>query len=326
MTRIQRVVVLGAGAVGASTAAELALHGHDHLLIGRGKQIRHIAEHGLRYIRPEGAKTLRLNTVEGIAGAQLRPGDLIITTVKTQHVEESSQELAWLELENDAGLAADLPILTIQNGLAAEPILARRHRRIYSGSILIPASYTVTGEVTCSAAPQRAALAVGKYLGGVDETLEEIAEILRGIGWQVQTAEHVIGFKALKLLSSVRDRLSLFDIEAEREQLLGEALVTEAAAVLEAAGIPIARSEDRTVDFSQFQVDESTGYSSTRHSTWQSLQRGGDSEVDWLNGEIVQLGRLHGVATPANAALQRSLGLAWRQGAEPGTIAFPEIP
>ena len=41
-------------------------------------------------------------------------------------------------------------------------------------------------------------------------------------------------------------------------------------------------------------------------SSWQSLARGtGSIEADYLNGEIVLLGRLHGVATPVNAALQR---------------------
>ena len=41
-------------------------------------------------------------------------------------------------------------------------------------------------------------------------------------------------------------------------------------------------------------------------SSWQSLRRGtGDIETDFLNGEIVLLGRIHGVPTPANELLQR---------------------
>jgi 2-dehydropantoate 2-reductase len=39
-------------------------------------------------------------------------------------------------------------------------------------------------------------------------------------------------------------------------------------------------------------------------SSQQSLMRGtGSIETDYLNGEIVLLGRLHGVPTPVNAAL-----------------------
>ncbi|WP_300344822.1 2-dehydropantoate 2-reductase N-terminal domain-containing protein [Nesterenkonia sp.] len=73
---IRRAVIIGAGAVGAGTAAQLALHGIDHLLIGRGQQIRHIAEHGLRYRRPDGEHLVRLNTAEGIGAAELDAGDL----------------------------------------------------------------------------------------------------------------------------------------------------------------------------------------------------------------------------------------------------------
>jgi len=40
-------------------------------------------------------------------------------------------------------------------------------------------------------------------------------------------------------------------------------------------------------------------------STWQSLQRGlGSIEADFLNGEIVRLGRVHGIPTPYNEVLQ----------------------
>ena len=39
-------------------------------------------------------------------------------------------------------------------------------------------------------------------------------------------------------------------------------------------------------------------------SSWQSLARGtGTIETDYLNGEIVLLGRLHGVPTPVNLGL-----------------------
>ena len=41
-------------------------------------------------------------------------------------------------------------------------------------------------------------------------------------------------------------------------------------------------------------------------SSWQSVhRRTGDIETDYLNGEIVLLGRLHGTATPANELIQQ---------------------
>lgn len=42
-----RYVIIGAGAVGASLAAQFALSGIDYALVGRGDQITHIRQHGL---------------------------------------------------------------------------------------------------------------------------------------------------------------------------------------------------------------------------------------------------------------------------------------
>ena len=41
-------------------------------------------------------------------------------------------------------------------------------------------------------------------------------------------------------------------------------------------------------------------------STWQSLVKGASTlETDFFNGEILMLGRLHGVTTPTNEFLQQ---------------------
>ena len=53
-------------------------------------------------------------------------------------------------------------------------------------------------------------------------------------------------------------------------------------------------------------------------SSWQSLARGaGAIEADQLNGEVVLLGRLHGVATPVNELLRRLAVADARAGAPP---------
>ena len=60
-------------------------------------------------------------------------------------------------------------------------------------------------------------------------------------------------------------------------------------------------------------------------STWQSLARGtGTIETDYLNGEIALLGRLHGVPTPVNAALQ-AIAPGWRERRRAGLDVAAEI-
>jgi hypothetical protein len=65
-------------------------------------------------------------------------------------------------------------------------------------------------------------------------------------------------------------------------------------------------------------VEPVPGHVGGRLSTWQSFARGTSSEIDYLNGEIVRLGRRHGVPTPVNERLQRLLGAVSVAGQGPG--------
>ena len=65
---------------------------------------------------------------------------------------------------------------------------------------------------------------------------------------------------------------------------------------------------------------------SGRVATWQSLRRGtGAIETDYLTGEIVLLGRLHGVATPANEALQALAAEMARAGEPPASRTVDDV-
>ena len=61
-------------------------------------------------------------------------------------------------------------------------------------------------------------------------------------------------------------------------------------------------------------------------STWMDFKVGRRrGETDYFNGEIVRLGRRHGVPTPANAALVRLARAALRRGAGPGGHTLAEL-
>ena len=82
-------------------------------------------------------------------------------------------------------------------------------------------------------------------------------------------------------------------------------------------------SERRT---SMSGMREIAGHARAGGSTWQSLTRGtGSIETDYLNGEIALLGRLHGVPTPANVALQAITARMAREGAAPGSVGVVEV-
>lgn len=97
--------------------------------------------------------------------------------------------------------------------------------------------------------------------------------------------------------------------------------------MLAAAGIdPADLRKESEVDTAAADPVEIPGRARGGSSTRQSLVRGtGSVEGDFLNGEIVLLGRLHGVPTPLNEALQRRLALAAARGEAPGSADFAEL-
>ncbi|HYD10103.1 MAG TPA: ketopantoate reductase C-terminal domain-containing protein, partial [Acidimicrobiales bacterium] len=107
---------------------------------------------------------------------------------------------------------------------------------------------------------------------------------------------------------------------------LYERVRAEGEGVLRAAGIAFATAEEdaeRRGDILQMKPID--GAMRGGGSTWQSLARGtGTVEADLLNGEIVLLGRLHGVPTPANALFQRLATEAARERKPPGHLTAEE--
>ena len=101
----------------------------------------------------------------------------------------------------------------------------------------------------------------------------------------------------------------------------------EAEAVIVAAGIDCASAEEdaeRRGDL--ISIRPIAGERRGGGSSWQSLARGtGSIEADLLNGEIVLLGRLHGVPTPVNALLQVVAHELARMRAAPGSLTEADL-
>jgi 2-dehydropantoate 2-reductase len=321
---MRRYIIIGAGAVGASLAAEFQIHGIPYVLVGRGAQIEHIAAHGLTYRRPAGTKVVRLNAVDTRTPPALKPDDILLLTVKAQDVEAATDFWAWRDVES-GGLASGLPVVTFQNGLAAEDIALRRFDRVYAASIIVPARYTVTGEVVVGGEPNIGIVTVGRYPSGLDETARAISSDLSKIGYLAEARADIRRWKAAKLEHNVKNAVELFAGTPEDRAKAAGGLAQEARTVLQAAGLDPAAPSERVVDISGWRVADGSGIEPGQQSTWQSFARGASSEVDYLNGEIVRLGRLHGVAAPLNAAFQRAAAKLARDGGKPGSLDIEEV-
>lgn len=159
-----RYVIIGAGAVGASLAAQFALSGIDYALFGRGAQISHIRQHGLTFQRPAQTRQIDLKVFDLTDLPELRRDDILLLTVKAQDAISALAFWSWQNVSNKtAPAAAQLPIVTFQNGLATEANALRTFSRVYGASILTPARFTETGKVVVGGEPQLGIVTVGRF-------------------------------------------------------------------------------------------------------------------------------------------------------------------
>ena len=136
--------------------------------------------------------------------------------------------------------------------------------------------------------------------------------------WPAPTSRRWKYAKLLLNLGNPVDALSPRDDDARRLHELARA---EGETVLAAAGIDhVSQADDRARRGDILRIVPIDDRPRPGASTWQSLARGNPVEVDYLNGEIVLLGRLHGVPTPVNEMLQQATHDAVAAGTPPGSI------
>jgi 2-dehydropantoate 2-reductase len=308
-----RVVVFGAGAIGGVIGGRLAQHGHDVVLIARGAHYEAMRDRGLRLVDPDGEISLRIPVVDQPSRVEWRADDVVVLAMKTQDTSDALDAL----VASDPG---DVAIVCAQNGVENERIAARRFEHVYAMCVMLPSTHLEPGVVEASSTPISGLLDLGVYPHGVDSTCDDIAKLLTASTFESVPRADIMRWKYTKLLMNLGNAVEALCRRDDDATELARRARREGAAVLRAAGVDLAsQEEDRDRRGDRLQARPIHGSSRGGGSSWQSLRRGaGTIEADYLNGEIVLLGRLHGVETPVNVLLQRLANDAARAGEEPG--------
>lgn len=315
-----RFVVYGAGGIGGVMGARLHQNGHDVLLIARGAHYEAMRDQGLRLQSPDEDVTLPIPVADRPDGVEWRPDDTVLLAMKSQDTAPALSALAN---------AAPDPIAVVcaQNGVANEDAALRFFANVYAMCVMCPTNHLDPGVVQAYSAPVTGILDVGRYPEGVDETAEAVAEALSRSTFVSEPRPDIMRWKYGKLLMNLGNGIDALCGPAARATDLFRIVRDEGAATLGAAGIPfVDAEEDVARRGSHMTLRPIKGERRGGGSTWQSLARGLRSvETDYLNGEIVRLGRLHGVPTPANALVQQAASRAAREGIEAGSVSPDEL-
>jgi 2-dehydropantoate 2-reductase len=315
-----RIVVVGAGAVGGVVAANLAMAGTPVVAVARGEHGRVMRDAGMRYESPSGTTVVELPVATTVGGVGFTGDDVIMLAVKGQDTVGVLNDLR-------AAGVVDQPIVCMQNGVENERQALRLFPNVYGMVVMLPADHHSPGVVRVWTAPSSGLLDLGRYPHGIDDLGVQLAATLEAATFGSIPREDIMAWKYRKLLMNLGNAIEAVCGREGFERL--HALVqAEGEAVLAAAGITVVSAEvDRARRGDALQIQPVGGEQRRAGgSTWQSLRRGtGTVETDHLTGEIVLLGRLHDVPTPANRALQQLSAEMARNGEPPASRSVDDV-
>jgi 2-dehydropantoate 2-reductase len=282
----QKIIVLGAGAIGSSYGALLSRK-NDVTLIGNKAHVDAIESNGLLV---EGDVEGRFPVKAAVGVRELPPGSLILLTTKAQDMAEAINEVKAL-------LKKDTVIVVLQNGLKIRELIQESvgtKIEVVRGLVLLAAEFLEPGKIK---------LWNGPTIIARTKTGEKIASLLRESGIQVTVAEDMEKEEWSKLIvNCVINPLTAVlrvrnnEIGADSLRVIRRKIVEECVRVGNAEGI-------RFKSGLQADLDRRIGGYSNFSSMCQDIVKGKKTEIEFLNGKIVELGKKHGISTPVNETL-----------------------
>ena len=305
-----RVAVIGAGAIGSVIGGLLARAHEDVTLVGRRPHVDAVNRNGLRIDGALGAMRVRVKAAETL---DFRP-DVALLTVKTQGVAATAREVS--------PYVVGVPVVTMQNGVRSDELVAEvlGTEDIVSCVVLFGATFLEPGSVTY--APQ-GRLVLGAPFGPIEERTRTVATLLNKAIPTNLTA-NIAGAHWTKLIINENNALpavtglSIQDVNRQPALTrLSVLMMREAVATIAAAGIRLVSLPGVPATALRTMLrlplpaasrllrllSHSLGKTPALGSTLQSVRRGEETEIDYLNGEVVALGKRTGTPTPYNAAV-----------------------
>jgi 2-dehydropantoate 2-reductase len=287
-----KILVMGAGAVGAYFGARLRASGEEAVLCARGDNLRAIREHGLDITSIRG--DLRIMVAATDTPRECAPYDLILFCVKAYDTDTAAQAISGC-------LATGGAILTLQNGVENEAKLAAIFGReaVMGGNARVGVEMVAPGKITHLSTGH---IDFGELDGRVTDRAKKAADVFRRAGILGEISADIMtarwdklvwngAFNTVTTLTSRRVGEILDDPEALK---LVRTLMGEIVSVARAEG---ARISDDRID--AYIAHSQKNLRALKTSTQQDLERGKSLEYEALSGAVVRAARRHNLGVPA---------------------------
>ena len=292
---MKQIMVVGAGSVGGFFGAHLAKNNPNVSFLLRPRTLEAVKRNGLTIKSAKGNFTVHPPAASD--PRELATPDLIILAVKAYDLDEVMTQLEPVLPERTV-------ILTLQNGIDTEDrIIARLHRDCVVGGVAF--IYSKIVEPGVIEHYKRGGVAIGELMGHKSERLSQIAEIFKQAGISCQLSEDIRKSKWEKMCWNcvfnpltvvIDDKVAKALDHPEMAGVIRQ-IVGEVAAVSAAVKVPLAPDmAEKVVKWTQELRDIHT----SMYDDWKAKR---PTEIDYLNGYIVRVGRELGIPTPVNEAL-----------------------
>ena len=297
-----RIAVIGAGGIGGIYGAALARAGADVTFVARGTHLAAMREQGLRVEGDRGETHIRpvLATDDP---ASIGVVDYVLSCVKLWDVESTGEQIRPI-------VGPQTAVVPLQNGIdAAErliPILG--HEAVMSGTAFVTGAIVAPGIIRQTGTYQR--MTFGELDGSASSRGTRLRDLCAMAGFEgvlspdirVPIWDKFILLVPLSGLNALT-RLPLAKWRDDPDLLaLYEASLRETVAVGLAEGV---RLPPDTVGQTLAMMRSMPAYHTT--SMGNDLLRGNRLELPWFAGKVVELGRSHGIPTPANTFIYAAL-------------------
>ena len=311
----KRVWVVGVGGIGSVVGYRLARAGIAPLLVdGWAAHVAAINEVGLRLDGQfdDAPAAVRAAVLDDLTADE---PDLVFLCVKSFQTEATLRAIA-------PRLGRDAIVVSLQNCMNEEAIAAAVGRERTVGGVVVMDGALVGPGVARQVNPDERSFVLGSLDGGGDGAVDSAAEVLRRVG-EVRVSANVWGELWAKLVHNcmINAVCALTGLDAARAWRdpaawrFARVLGREAVQVSRAAGVALGDSGLFGCGAEDF-LDEGraprlegairAAYPESEEvypSMAQDVAKGRPTEIQFLNGWIVERGRAAGIATPANARI-----------------------
>jgi len=274
-----RIQIFGAGSLGTLLGALLARGGADVGLVGR-ERLLDVFEDGLPI---EGREDF---TASLPVSTRPHPADVTLVTVKSYDTRKAASELTGV-IERDA------TVVSLQNGMGNEEILDKALKpKVLGGTVTYGANlnvdegyleYTGEGEVL-----------IGNYRGGVSEEAERIADALFGLNASMTEKMDVKLWEKLAVNCGINPVTALTRLTngeaAEQAEGVIRSAASEVECVAQKNGVKAKKTDELAVEVARATADNES-------STLQDIRTGRRTEIEALNGYVVEKAEVTDVPT-----------------------------